>query len=69
MFEPSKRDWKLYREKIGGGITTIFTFSVPFGGAIFVFFANLIGIALTFYIISILSLLVFLILLLIIFRQ
>lgn len=55
--------------KIGGGITTIFTFSVPFGGAIFVFFANLIGIALTFYIISILSLLVFLILLLIIFRQ
>ena len=51
--------------KIGGGITTIFTFSVPFGGAIFVFFANLIGIALTFYIISILSLLVFLILLLI----
>ncbi|MDR7697136.1 MFS transporter [Lactococcus lactis] len=55
--------------KIGGGITTIFIFSVPFGGAIFVFFANLIGIALTFYIISILSLLVFLILLLIIFRQ
>ncbi len=55
--------------EIGGGITTIFTFSVPFGGAIFVFFANLIGIALTFYIISILSLLVFLILLLIIFRQ
>lgn len=55
--------------KIGGGITTIFTFSVPFGGAIFVFFANLIGIALTFYIISILSLLVFLILLLIIFLQ
>ena len=55
--------------KIGGGITTIFTVSVPFGGAIFVFFANLIGIALTFYIISILSLLVFLILLLIIFRQ
>ena len=55
--------------KIGGGIMTIFTFSVPFGGAIFVFFANLIGIALTFYIISILSLLVFLILLLIIFRQ
>lgn len=55
--------------KIGGGITTIFTFSVPSGGAIFVFFANLIGIALTFYIISILSLLVFLILLLIIFRQ
>ena len=55
--------------KIGGGIMTIFTFSVPFGGAIFVFFANLIGIALTFYIISILSLLVFLILLLIIFLQ
>ncbi|XOW21181.1 hypothetical protein QK908_00890 [Lactococcus cremoris] len=55
--------------KIGGGITTIFTFSVPFGGAIFVFLANLIGVALTFYIISIFALLVFLLLLSVIFRQ
>ncbi|MGO2646024.1 MAG: MFS transporter [Lactococcus cremoris] len=55
--------------KIGGGITTIFTFSVPFGGAIFVFLANLIGVALTFYIISIFALLIFLLLLSVIFRQ
>ena len=55
--------------KIGGGIMTIFTFSVPFGGAIFVFLANLIGVALTFYIISIFALLVFLLLLSVIFRQ
>ena len=55
--------------KIGGGITSIFTFSVPFGGAIFVFLANIIGGALTFYIISIFALRVFLLLLSVIFRQ
>ncbi|MCJ1978158.1 MFS transporter [Lactococcus paracarnosus] len=48
-----------YLGKIGGGITTIFTFSIPLGGIVFVFLANLIGIYPTFYIVSILSVVVF----------
>ncbi|AYG01372.1 MFS transporter [Lactococcus allomyrinae] len=49
--------------KISGGITTIFTISIPFGGVVFVSLANLIGVSTTFYIISGLAFLIFCILL------
>lgn len=50
--------------KVTGGITTLFTFSVPFGGAIFVFLANFISVPFTFYIIAIISILIFILLVL-----
>lgn len=42
--------------KISGGITTLFTFSIPFGGAFFIFLANLIGVRLTLDLIALLGL-------------
>ncbi|MBB5888126.1 MFS transporter [Lactovum miscens] len=46
--------------KVSGGISTLFTFSVPFGASLFIFIANLTSIVITFYIISLISLLGFL---------
>lgn len=42
--------------KVSGGISTIFTFAAPFGASFFLFIANLVSVAVTFYIISFISL-------------